>query len=65
MIIMLRLDPMRIIGKAGGDFNKVIYQCFERGKNAQSTTFSSDEIPSDGKYRIGLYFGTLAENATV
>ncbi|MEJ2883638.1 arylsulfatase [Pedobacter sp. GR22-6] len=51
--------------KAGGDFNKVIDQPFELGKDAKSISLSSSAIPSDGNYRIGLYFGKLPSTATV
>lgn len=51
--------------KAGGDFNKVIDQLFQVGTETKSASFTSVEIPSDGNYRIGLYFGKLDSNTQV
>jgi len=56
--IWLRLE------KAGGDFNKVIDQPFKLSVDAKSVAFSSDELPADGNYRIGVYFGSLGANTT-
>ncbi|EDM35342.1 sulfatase [Pedobacter sp. BAL39] len=51
--ILVRLE------KAGGDFHKVIDQEFLVDTQTGSGNFSSVEIPADGNYRIGLYFGKL------
>ena len=51
--------------KAGGDFSKVIDKPFDISTDPKSGSFSSVEIPSDGNYRVGLYFGKMAGGNTV